>query len=82
MAYDNINELAPEIREGLPQHAQQIFVAAFNAAQSNGMNDSDASEVAWSSVRNQFYQGQDGKWHIKTDDGFQKGKKAVVSGGN
>ena len=82
MAYDKINDLAPEIKDQLPQHAQQIFVAAFNAAKSNGVSENDAVEVAWSSVRNQFSQGQDGKWRIKTDDGFHKGKVPVVSGGN
>jgi cation transport regulator len=31
MAYNQIDELPPEIKEQLPGHALQIFVAAFNS---------------------------------------------------
>ncbi|MBW4510025.1 MAG: ChaB family protein [Scytonematopsis contorta HA4267-MV1] len=81
MAYNNIEELSQEIKEELPQHAQQIFVAAFNAAQGNGMSEEGAREVAWNSVKNQFKQEPNGKWRIKADE-LHQNYKAVTSGGN
>jgi cation transport regulator len=81
MAYNSIEELSQEIKEQMPQHAQQIFVAAFNAAQEDGMSEEGAREVAWNSVKNQFRQESDGKWHIKGDELHQH-HKAVTSGGN
>ena len=50
MTYNKIDELPAEITEQLPQHAQQIFLAAFNAAQSDGMSEDGAKSVAWNSV--------------------------------
>ncbi|NJL64405.1 MAG: cation transport regulator ChaB [Methylacidiphilales bacterium] len=82
MAYQNIEELPQEIREQMPQGAQQIFMAAFNAANHDGMSEEGATEVAWNSVKNRYYQDSDRTWKIKTDDGFSHGRKAVVSGGN
>ncbi|MBW4643083.1 MAG: ChaB family protein [Goleter apudmare HA4340-LM2] len=81
MAYNQIDELPQEIKEQLPEHAQQIFVAAFNAAQSNGFSEDGARDVAWNSVRNEYEEGSDGKWHRKPEDPATH-HKAVTSGGN
>jgi cation transport regulator len=81
MAYQNIDELPPEVKEGLPRHAQQLFMAGCNAAQSDGMSEEDARQVGWNSVRNQFEKGEDGKWHAKGEVTAQH-HKAVTSGGN
>ena len=81
MADQTINELPVEIREQLPEHAQQIFVAALNAAQSNGSNEEGAREIAWNSVKNEYEPGSDGKWQRKPEDTAIH-NKAVVSGGN
>lgn len=81
MAYNQINELPQEIREKLPEHAQQIFVAAFNAAQDNGMSEDAANDVAWNSVSNEYERGNDGQWHRKPEDTAVH-HKAVTSGGN
>jgi cation transport regulator ChaB len=51
MTYETKDQLPQEIREQLPEHAQQIFVAAFNAAQRDGMSEDGACNVAWNSVR-------------------------------
>jgi cation transport regulator len=78
---DKINELPQEIQEQLPEHAQQIFVAAFDAAQKNGMSEDDARDVAWNSVRNEYEQENDGKWHRKPEDPAIH-NKSIQSGGN
>ncbi|KAB8315733.1 cation transport regulator ChaB [Tolypothrix campylonemoides VB511288] len=75
-----IDELGQDVKEQLPQEAQQIFVAAFNAAQSDGLSEEGARQVAWSSVKNQYKQGDDGKWHIKADSTANP-NKAITMGG-
>jgi cation transport regulator len=81
MAYQNLEELPQEVNQ-MPQGAKQIFMAAFNAAEHDGMSQNGATEVAWNSVKSRYYQGDDGKWQIRTDDGFRKSKIGVVAGGN
>jgi cation transport regulator len=81
MTYEKRDELPEEIREQLPEHAQQIFMAAFNAAQTDGMSEEGASNVAWNSVRNEYEQGSDRQWHRKPEDPAIH-NKAVMSGGN
>ncbi len=73
--------LTEEIKAELPQPAQQIFAAAFKAAQSDGISEEGARQVAWNSVKNQFEKGSDGKWHAKGEVTAQH-YKAVTSGGN
>ena len=54
MAYNKVEELPAEIIEKLPQHGQQIFLAAFNAAQSDGMSEDAAMNIAWNSVSQEY----------------------------
>lgn len=51
MPYNKIDELSEEIKGQLPEHAQQIFVAAFNAAQSDALSEEGALDIAWNSVK-------------------------------
>ncbi len=81
MPYSQIEELPPEIQERLPVHAQQLFVAGFNAGEENGMNEESAVEIAWNSVKNEYEVGYDGQWLRKPEDPATH-YKAVVSGGN
>jgi cation transport regulator len=81
MTYSNVNELPQEIQEQLPEHAQQIFLAAFSAAQTDGMSEEGARDVAWNSVKNEYEPGQDGKWQRKPEDPPIH-NKAITTGGN
>ncbi|MFN6496975.1 MAG: ChaB family protein [Nostoc sp. DedQUE01] len=75
------NELPEDIKQQLPEHAQQIFAAALNAAQSDGLSEQGAREVAWNSVKNEYEPGSDGKWQRKPEDTAIH-NKSVTSGGN
>jgi len=81
VAYNKVEELPAEITEKLPQHGQQIFLAAFNAAQSDGMSEDAATSVAWNSVSQEYEQREDGKWYPKQEDTAVH-NKSTVSGGN
>lgn len=67
MPYENVEAL-PQDTQSLPQEAKQIFMAAFNAATSDGFSEDGARDVAWSSVKNTFAQNSNGEWHFKADD--------------
>lgn len=62
MTYKQIEDLPAEVKEQLPQHGQQIFMAAYNATSENGMDEKSATKVAWDSVRNSYQQNENGEW--------------------
>jgi cation transport regulator len=76
-----IEEMPQDLKEQLPQEAQMIFVAAFNAAQSDGISEDGARQVAWNSVRNQYGQDENGRWYAKGEVTAQH-HKAITTGGN
>lgn len=81
MPYSKIDELPQDIKDELPQGAQQIYLAAFNASQSDGLSEDSARQVALNSVKNQYEKRSDGQWHSRGEITAQH-NKAVTSGGN
>jgi cation transport regulator len=66
MPYQNLEELPQDAKE-LPQGAQQEYMAAFNAAESDGLDQSGAKEVAWNSVKMAYEKGSNGQWQHRND---------------
>lgn len=62
MTYQQLENLPQEVKEKLPQHGQQLFMAAFNAASENGMDEKNATQVAWDSVKNSYQENKNGNW--------------------
>ena len=62
MAYQQLEDLPQEVTQKLPQHGQQLFMAAYNAASDNGMDEKSATKVAWDSVSNSYQEDKDGNW--------------------
>ena len=62
MTYQQLEDLPAEVAEKLPQHGQQLFMTAYNAASDNGMDEKSATQVAWDSVKNSYQQDKDGNW--------------------
>lgn len=62
MAYQQLEDLPQEVTEKLPKHGQQLFMTAYNAVSENGMNEENATKVAWNSVKNSYQQDKDGNW--------------------
>jgi len=81
MAYTKADDLPSEIKEKLPQGAQQIFMAAFNSAQKDGLSEQGAEKVAWNSVKQGYEQGPDGNWQHKPEGSNSK-YKGTQTGGN
>jgi len=74
MPYTNLNELPDNVKNSLPEHAQEIYRAAFNSA-CDQYKDSDdrygdddretvAHKVAWSAVKAK-YEKRANRWTKK-----------------
>jgi len=56
MPYQKLCELPESVKNVLPKHAQEICQAAFNSAEES------AYKVAWSAVKNEYHQNENGDW--------------------
>lgn len=62
MTYKQLEDLPAEVTEKLPKHGQQLFMAAEDASSEDGMDDKNATQVAWNSLKNSYQQDKDGNW--------------------
>jgi cation transport regulator len=69
MPYENLEALPQDVQTKLPQEAQQIFMAAFNNATRDGLNEASAHDVAWNSVKNSYREGENGQWYHAPEGG-------------
>lgn len=67
MPYQEINALPDSVKNHLPKHAQEIFLAAFNSAIEEYNEEETAFKVAWSAVKHKYEKGEDGNWHKKAE---------------
>ncbi|MBD2494162.1 ChaB family protein [Nostoc sp. FACHB-280] len=68
MPYQQIEELPDSVKHHLPKHAQEIFRAAFNNAETEYREEESAFRVAWSAVKRDYEKGEDGQWHKKPNN--------------
>ncbi|MBD2102914.1 ChaB family protein [Leptolyngbya sp. FACHB-261] len=66
MPYQQLSELPADV-QALPQYAQQLFMAAFNSAESDSNNQESAVEIAWTTVKHEYEKGEDGSWQRKPE---------------
>lgn len=76
MPYQKLNELPETVKEHLPKHAQEIYLAAYNSAwdeyrdpqdrRADASQEETAHRVAWAAVK-QKYEKQDDRWVAKTE---------------
>lgn len=70
MPYRKLDDLPESVREHLPQHAQEIFRAAFNSAWDEYSHDEErAFRVAWAAVKHEYERDENtGQWQAKKND--------------
>jgi cation transport regulator len=74
MPYTNLSSLPESVRNNLPRHAQEIYLAAFNnaweeyrdpeARRGKASREEVAHKVAWAAVKQQ-YENTGDKWQRK-----------------
>lgn len=63
MPYDKNSDLPESVRDNLPEHAQDIFRAAWNSAWDEyGHDEPRAFRVAWGAVEHEYHKDANGKW--------------------
>ena len=73
MPYNTLRELPESVKDNLPKHAQEIYLAAFNSAweqyadpedRRNGQSrEETAHQVAWAAVKKKYEKDPDtGNW--------------------
>lgn len=67
-------EIPADLQEKLQDGSANIFKAAMESAQSNGMSEEGAMEVAWNTIKNDYRQDESGNWKRKADDTPYSGK--------
>jgi len=70
--YNSLKDLPERVRGNLPEHAQEIFMTAFNNAweqykepesrRGKSSREETAFEVAWSAVEKQYKKDESGRW--------------------
>lgn len=67
----DLENLPQDVKEALPQEAQQLYIAAYNSFLDNSHSEEAAARVAWQTIeRNEHYcRGEDGKWYRQDSDG-------------
>ena len=76
MPYKEKSDLPSSVKNHLPEHAQEIYLKAFNAAfheyehpeqtTIDFSQEETAHKVAWSAVKKLFHKNEQGQW-IKKD---------------
>jgi len=78
MPYGGVKELPDGVREHLPKHAQEIYLAAFNSAydqykdaddrRGDDTREETAHQVAWAAVKHKYEKDEKtGDWKAKSD---------------
>ena len=75
MPYDSVKDLPDSVRDNLPKHAQEVYIAAFNKAweeykeaedrRDSGSREEVSHKVAWTAVKKK-YEKKNGKWKSKS----------------
>ena len=76
MPYRDISELPDSVKDNVPKHAQEIYMAAYNNAlqqykdpdkrRGKGSLEEVARKVAWAAVKEEYKKdSKTGKWHKK-----------------
>lgn len=67
MPYQSVSDLPDRVKEHLPDHAQEIYRAAFNSAWDEyGHDEERAHKVAWAAVKHEYEKDEaTGRWKKK-----------------
>lgn len=78
MPYKSARDLPTALQRILPEHAQDIYVEAFNNAYQTYINpdkqddiatrEETAHRVAWAAVKQKYHKGTDNSWNLRRND--------------
>lgn len=72
MPYQNLSDLPSSVQDSLPEHAQEIYLEAFNNAygeydrpeerREGASREETAHRVAWAAVKKVYDKNDEGRW--------------------
>jgi cation transport regulator len=63
MPYQKRTELPDNVKDNLPEHAQDIYKEAFNSAWDDyGHDEERAHRIAWGAVKKSYHKNESGEW--------------------
>jgi cation transport regulator len=65
--YEKLTDLPDSVRDNLPEHAQEIYRAAYNSAEDQYDEEDRRHRVAWSAVEQKYEKNEEGEWVEKED---------------
>ncbi|GAB4515411.1 MAG: putative cation transport regulator ChaB [Anaerolineae bacterium] len=79
MPYKNLSDLPDNVRDNVPKHAQEIYLAAYNSAweqydepeerRGDASREETAHRVAWAAVKNKYEKDESsGQWKAKDEN--------------
>jgi HK97 family phage major capsid protein len=81
MPYSKISELPDPVKK-LPEHAQAIWMAAFNSAYEQHKDEKDVEQkafaIAWAAIKTKYEQDKDGNWKEKKDEEIQEKREMEI----
>ena len=58
----------PDTIKNIPEGAQKLFIAAFNATLDDGATEDEARQAGWGAVKNEYEKNADGDWVQKATE--------------
>ncbi|HYD35231.1 MAG TPA: ChaB family protein [Vitreimonas sp.] len=78
MPFTKLTDLPTQVKDVLPKHAEEIFLAAFNSAweqydlpeerQGDDTREETAFKVAWAAVKRKYEKNEETGMWVKKDD--------------
>ena len=68
MPYEKLSDLPDSVRDNVPEHAQEIYRAAYNSAEEQYGEEERAHRVAWAAVKDKYQKDEEkGEWVPRKD---------------
>ena len=64
---DKLTDLPDSVRDNLPEHAREVYRAAYNSAEEQYGEEACAHRAAWSAVEKEYQKNEQGNWAEKGD---------------
>lgn len=65
--YEELDDLPYSVKRNLPEHAREIYRAAYNSAEEQYDEESREHPVAWSAVEQRYEKNEEGEWVEKEE---------------
>lgn len=66
MPYKKKKDLPDSVKDSLPKHAQDVYIAAFNSSFDDNGDEAESHAIAWSAVKRIYKKNKEDEWVKKS----------------